>query len=221
MFSNQIFFLNHNNLPLKDWQEHHVLIVDVLIITSQYRCSRVLIQSYVTIHDETALDWFTTLCRTFWQWKWMGVMAALTVKYQQKQNCPKPDHSLIFLRWIHTCWRRIRACTHACDALFILLVKAYIFTCACARKRAYVRPRVQTSWTFKACVDIPSNEMRLRGSRSTNGYRRHDNLPAYIRALLLIHNASARRNIGPRRCPTWRIRAYVYALMKSKIWIQL
>ena len=26
--------------------------------------------------------------------------------------------------------------------------------------------------------------------------------------ILIIHNASARRNIGPRRCPAWRIRAY-------------
>ena len=30
--------------------------------------------------------------------------------------------------------------------------------------------------------------------------------------ILIIHNASARRNIVPRRCPAWRIRA----LMKSK-----
>ena len=31
---------------------------------------------------------------------------------------------------------------------------------------------------------------------------------AYVHTLILIiHNASARRNIGPRCCPAWRIRA--------------
>ena len=48
--------------------------------------------------------------------------------------------------------------------------------------RAYVHRRVQPSWTFKAGVDISSNQMRLRGSRSTNGYRRPGNLRAYVHA---------------------------------------
>ena len=39
--------------------------------------------------------------------------------------------------------------------------------------RVCVRRRVQPSWTFKAGVDISSNQMRLRGSRSTNGYSIH------------------------------------------------
>ena len=85
--------------------------------------------------------------------------------------------------------------------------------CLYVRIRAHVRPRVQTSWTFRAGVDTSSNQMRLQGWRSTNGYRRHGNLHACTLTFILIfHNASARRNIGHWRCPAWRIRA----LMKSK-----
>ena len=72
---------------------------------------------------------------------------------------------------------RIRPSTRACAALFILL--AYIFTCAYARICAYVWPRVQGSWTFKTGVGTASNQMSLRGSRSTNGYRCHGNLHAH------------------------------------------
>ena len=86
----------------------------------------------------------------------------------------------------------------------------------CARIRAYVRQRVQPSWTFKAGVDISSNQMRLRGSRSTHGYRRPG---AYAHTfILIIHNASARRNICPRRFPAWRVYACWWS---QKVWIQL
>ena len=61
------------------------------------------------------------------------------------------------------------------------ILPAYSSARVYACMRAYVRRRVQPSWTLKAGVDIPSNQMRLRGSRSTNGYRRHGNLHAYTR----------------------------------------
>ena len=48
----QIFFREHGKLTPNDQQDHHVLVVDVVIITSQCRCTRALSQSHVvTNHD--------------------------------------------------------------------------------------------------------------------------------------------------------------------------
>ena len=78
--------------------------------------------------------------------------------------------------WIHTSCTRMRAYTLNRPYSQRTVLRAYTRVCA----RTYAQ-EFQTSWTFKAGIDISSNLMRLRGSRSTNGYRRHGNLHAYTR----------------------------------------
>ena len=50
MFWCRIFFCKHDKLPLKDRQEHHVLMANDLMMTSQCRCTRPLSQSYIAMH---------------------------------------------------------------------------------------------------------------------------------------------------------------------------
>ena len=45
-----IFFCINGKSPLKDWLEHHVLMVVVLIMMSQYMCTRALSKSYIAMH---------------------------------------------------------------------------------------------------------------------------------------------------------------------------
>ena len=47
----QIFIRKHGKLTPNDWQDHHVLVVDVVIMTSQCRCTRSLSQSHVAKHN--------------------------------------------------------------------------------------------------------------------------------------------------------------------------
>ena len=47
----QIFFCKHGKLTPNDRQDHHVLVVDVVIMMSQCRCTRALSQSDVAKHD--------------------------------------------------------------------------------------------------------------------------------------------------------------------------
>ena len=47
----QIFFRKHGKSTPDDRQDHHVLVVDVVIMTSQCRCTRALSQSHVAKHD--------------------------------------------------------------------------------------------------------------------------------------------------------------------------
>ena len=47
----QIFFRKHGKSTTNDWEDHHVLVVDAVIMTSQYRCARALSQSHVAKHD--------------------------------------------------------------------------------------------------------------------------------------------------------------------------
>ena len=47
----QIFFHKYGNLTPENWQDHHVLVVEVMIMTSQCRCTRALSQSHVAKHD--------------------------------------------------------------------------------------------------------------------------------------------------------------------------
>ena len=47
----QIFFRNHGQSTPNDRRAHHVLVVDVVIMTSQCRCTRPLSQSHVAKHD--------------------------------------------------------------------------------------------------------------------------------------------------------------------------
>ena len=47
----QIFFRKHGKLTPNDQQDHHVLVVNVVIMTSQCRCTRCLSQSHVAKHD--------------------------------------------------------------------------------------------------------------------------------------------------------------------------
>ena len=47
----QIFFHKHGKSTPNDRQDHHVLVVDVVIMTSQCRCTRSLSQSHVAKHD--------------------------------------------------------------------------------------------------------------------------------------------------------------------------
>ena len=47
----QIFFRKHDKSTPNDLQDHHILVVDVVIMTSQCRCTRALSQSHVAKHD--------------------------------------------------------------------------------------------------------------------------------------------------------------------------
>ena len=47
----QIFFHKHGKLTPNDQEDHHVLVVDVVIMTSQCRCTRALSQSHIAKHD--------------------------------------------------------------------------------------------------------------------------------------------------------------------------
>ena len=47
----QIFFRKHGKSTPNDRQDHHVLVIDVVIMTSQCRCTRALSQSHVAKHD--------------------------------------------------------------------------------------------------------------------------------------------------------------------------
>ena len=47
----QIFFRKQGKSIPNDREDHHVLVVDVVIMTSQYRCTRALSQSHVAKHD--------------------------------------------------------------------------------------------------------------------------------------------------------------------------
>ena len=47
----QIFFRKHGKSTPNDRKDHHVLVVDVVIMTSQCRCTRALSQSHVAKHD--------------------------------------------------------------------------------------------------------------------------------------------------------------------------
>ena len=114
-------------------------------------------------------------------------------------------------------YARMRAYTRAYAEPFIL--PAYSSARVYARMRAYVRRRVQPSWTFKAGVDISSNQMRLRGSRSTNGYRRHGNLHAYTRVCSYLkfttHLRGAIMALGVAQ------RGAYARWWSQKVWIQL
>ena len=46
-----IFFRKHGKSIPNDREDHHVLVVDVVIMTSQCRCTRALSQSHVAKHD--------------------------------------------------------------------------------------------------------------------------------------------------------------------------
>ena len=46
----QIFFRKHGKLTYKHREDHHVLVIDVVIMTSQCRCTRALSQSRVAKH---------------------------------------------------------------------------------------------------------------------------------------------------------------------------
>ena len=61
----QIFFRKHDKSTSNDQQDHHVLVVDVVIMTSQYLCTRALSQSHV------AKAWKPRAGSTvdrFWDW---------------------------------------------------------------------------------------------------------------------------------------------------------
>ena len=47
----RIFFRKHGKSTPYDRQDHHVLVADVVIMTSQCRCTRALSQSHVAKHD--------------------------------------------------------------------------------------------------------------------------------------------------------------------------
>ena len=47
----QIFFRKHGKSTPSDRENHHVLVVDAVIMTPQSRCTRALSQSHVAMHD--------------------------------------------------------------------------------------------------------------------------------------------------------------------------
>ena len=47
----QIFFLKHGKSNHNDRHDQHVLVVDIVIMMSQCRCTRALSQSHITKHD--------------------------------------------------------------------------------------------------------------------------------------------------------------------------
>ena len=49
-----IFFRKHGKSTPNDRQDHHALVTDVVIMTSQCRCTRALSQSHVAKHDNHA-----------------------------------------------------------------------------------------------------------------------------------------------------------------------
>ena len=55
LFWCQIFFRKHGKSTPNDREDHHVLVVDVVIMTSRCRCTRALSQSYVAKHDNHVL----------------------------------------------------------------------------------------------------------------------------------------------------------------------
>ena len=48
------FFRKHSKSTPNDRQDHHVLVVDVVIVTSQCRCTKALSQSHVAKHGNHA-----------------------------------------------------------------------------------------------------------------------------------------------------------------------
>ena len=124
---------------------------------------------------------------------------------------------------------------------FILHARVYTRVCARIRAhtlnrsysqrtvlRAYVRAyalvrKSSNQWTLKVGVDISSNQMRLRRSRSTNGYRRHGNLHAYTRVCSYLkfttHLRGAILALGVAQCGAC---TRVFARWWSqKVWIRL
>ena len=51
VFWGQIFSRKHDKSTPNDREDHHVLVVDVVIMTSQCRCTRAISQSHVAQHD--------------------------------------------------------------------------------------------------------------------------------------------------------------------------
>ena len=66
VFWEQIFLRKQGKSTPNDLQDHHVLVVDVVIMTSQCRCTRALSQPHVAKHDnhvpETPLIGTRTVC---------------------------------------------------------------------------------------------------------------------------------------------------------------
>ena len=62
----KLFFRKHGKSTPDDCRDHHVLVVDVVIMTSQCRCTRALSQSHVAKHDNPVpvapFDRFWTGC---------------------------------------------------------------------------------------------------------------------------------------------------------------
>ena len=48
----RIFFRKHGKSISNDRRDHHILVTDVVIMTSQCRCTRALSQSHVVKHDK-------------------------------------------------------------------------------------------------------------------------------------------------------------------------
>ena len=70
------FFRKHGKSPPNDRQDHHVLVVDVVIMTSQCKSTRALSRSYVTKHDNhvpvtpwigSGTGWYVDATAAVWQ----------------------------------------------------------------------------------------------------------------------------------------------------------
>ena len=63
----QIFFRKHGKSTPNDRQDHHVLVVYIVLMTSQCRCTRALSQSHVTKHDNhmPVVKFFLKQCPPF------------------------------------------------------------------------------------------------------------------------------------------------------------
>ena len=100
----QIFFRKHGKLTPNDRQDHHVLVVDVGIMTSQCRCRRALSQSHVAKHDNHMPvapligSWLGVMSM---QWLLYGkITSAKTLKLHSNRGHPFTIVSLTCL-WRH------------------------------------------------------------------------------------------------------------------------
>ena len=88
----RIFFRKHGKSTPNDRQNHHVLVANVVIMTSQCRCTRALSQSHITKHDNhvpVTLLIVSALAVMSMQWLPYGkIISAKTLKLHSNWGHP-------------------------------------------------------------------------------------------------------------------------------------
>ena len=148
-------------------------------------------------------------------WIWLLYLVSINSACRLPYIITDPLHVCILAIKLDSYFVRALSHVYAHIRWTVLTPSVQFYACM----RAYVRRRVLPSWTFKAGVDISSSQMRFRGSRSTNGYRRHVNLHAYTRVCSYLkftkHLRGAILAIGVAQ------RGAYARWWSQKVWIQL